>query len=47
MSVGPEKSVIDKLEELKSNNKYPVFNDVIDMILKYGVTIEQESFLLV
>lgn len=36
---------LHKLEKLKINNKYPVFNDVIDMILKYGVTIEQESFL--
>lgn len=37
---------LKKLNESKINNRYPVFNDVIDLILKYGITIEQESFLL-
>ncbi len=37
---------LQKLQEAKTNNKYPLFNDTIDMILKYRVTIEQESFLL-
>lgn len=36
---------LQKLQEAKTNNKYPLFNDTIDMILKYRVTIEQESFL--
>lgn len=36
---------LQKLQEAKINNKYPFFNDTIDAILKYGVTIEQESFL--
>lgn len=38
---------LQKLQESKINSKYPLFNDTIDEILKYGVTIEQESFLLV
>lgn len=37
---------LQKLQEIKTNNKYPLFNDTIDLILKFGVTIEQESFLL-
>lgn len=35
-----------KLKQAKINDKYSIFNDVIDMILKFGVTIEQETFLL-
>lgn len=36
---------LHKLKEFRFDNKYPIFNEAIEMILKYGVTIEQESFL--
>lgn len=34
-----------QLREYRNENKYPLFSDAIDQILKYGVTIEQEVFL--
>lgn len=35
-----------KLDRLLSEHKYPEFEEVIHLLLKYKVTIEQESFLL-
>ena len=34
-----------QLQVCRNDNKYPLFLEVIDQILKYGVTIEQEVFL--
>lgn len=33
-----------QLQVCRNDNKYPLFSEVIDQILKYGVTIEQEVF---
>lgn len=40
------KTYLEKVNSAKANNTYPIFNDSIDSILQYGVTIEQEIFLL-
>ena len=34
-----------QLTSYRNENTYPLFSEVIDQILKYGVTIEQEVFL--
>lgn len=34
-----------QLQVCRNDNMYPLFSEVIDQILKYGVTIEQEIFL--
>ncbi len=34
-----------QLQVYRNENKYPLFSEAIDQILKYGVTIEQEVFL--
>ena len=34
-----------QLQVCRNDNMYPLFSEVIDQILKYGVTIEQEVFL--
>lgn len=36
---------LEGLRIARDNREYPVFNDAIEEILKYGVTIEQEEFL--
>ena len=39
------KDYLAQLKTFRSENKYLLFSDAIDQILKYGVTIEQEVFL--
>lgn len=36
---------LSKLQAERQNGEYPLFEDAIEKILKYGITIEQESFL--
>jgi len=36
---------LSKLQAGRQNGEYPLFEDAIEKILKYGITIEQESFL--
>ena len=43
--VRPE-SYLDGLKSALVHQEYPLFTDAIQEILKYGVTIEQEAFLL-
>ena len=43
--VRPE-SYLDSLKSALAHQEYPLFADAIQEILKYGVTIEQEAFLL-
>ena len=39
-------SYLDDLKSVLSHQEYPLFTEAIQAILKYGVTIEQEAFLL-
>ncbi len=39
------KEYLERLEQARSSQIYPLFNDAIQEILHYGVTIEQETFL--
>ena len=39
-------SYLDGLKSALVHQEYPLFTDAIQEILKYGVTIEQEAFLL-
>ncbi len=36
---------LSKLRAARQNGEYPLFEDAIEKILKYGITIEQEIFL--
>ena len=36
---------IQRLMRLKGNKQYSVFREVIDLIARYGVTVEQKAFL--
>ncbi len=38
-------SYLNKVGELKKNERYAVFYDVIDLIIESGVTVEQEAFI--
>lgn len=38
-------SYLNKIAELKKNERYTVFYDVIDLIIENGVTVEQEAFI--
>ena len=39
-------SYLDDLKSALAHQEYPLFTEAIQEILKYGVTIEQEAFLL-
>lgn len=39
------KEYLERLEQARSSQIYPLFNDAIQEILHYGITIEQEIFL--
>lgn len=39
------KEYLERLEQARSSQAYPLFDDAIQEILHYGVTIEQEAFL--
>ncbi len=36
---------LEKMKVALEENKYPLFSDAINEMIKYGVTIEQEVFL--
>ena len=36
---------LEKIKAALVNQEYPIFEDAMERILEYGVTIEQESFL--
>ncbi len=38
-------SYLNKIAELKKNERYAVFYDVIYLVIKSGVTVEQKTFI--